>query len=109
MNAAAVSKSFPRCSAAATAFGPEAVRLTPAGALEAWSANHDIAGMGSSSKDVTAPSPEEATLLRVLTELEKAARTNAAGCSPEAIAVVCERLHKLVTEISSGAGAAWHP
>jgi hypothetical protein len=68
-------------------------------------------GMGRSPTDVTAPSTEEVALLRLLTELEKAARTDRAKkCTPEARASICERLRKLAAEIyAHGADAAWHP
>jgi hypothetical protein len=65
--------------------------------------------MGSSSEDVPAPSTEEATLLRLLTELEKAARTSGVRCTPEATADICERLRKLAAELSSETGPVWHP
>jgi hypothetical protein len=57
--------------------------------------------MGSSSEDVPAPSTEEATLLWLLAELEKAARTSGVRCTPEATAGICERLRKLAAELSS--------
>jgi hypothetical protein len=87
---------------AAPAFGPEAT-------LEVRSADHHIAGMGSSSKDVPTPSTEEATLLRLLAKLEKAARASGARCTPEATAGICERLRKLAAELSSESGPVWHP
>jgi hypothetical protein len=65
--------------------------------------------MGSSSKDVTAPSTEEATLLRLLAELEKAARASGVRCTPEATVGICARLRKLAAELSSETGAVWHP
>jgi hypothetical protein len=77
--------------------------------LEARSADHHIAGMGSSTKDVTAPSTEEATLLRLLAELEKAARASGVRCTPETTAGICERLRKLAAELSSETGPVWHP
>jgi len=73
------------------------------------SVDHHIGSMSSSSNNVTAPSAEEATLLRLLTELEKAVRTNAARCTPKVAASLCDRLRKLAAEISSEAPSVWHP
>lgn len=66
--------------------------------------------MSRSSEDVTAPSTEEVAFLRLLTELEKAARTNGGKFTPKATASICERLRKLAADMSvEGDGAVWHP
>jgi hypothetical protein len=68
--------------------------------------------MGRSSEDVTAPSTEEVAFLRLLTELEKAARTDRAKFAPKATVSICERLRKLAADMSvsvEGDGAVWHP
>jgi hypothetical protein len=66
--------------------------------------------MGRSSEDVTAPSTEEEAFLRLLTGLEKMARTDRAQFTPKATASICERLRKLAADMSvEGDGAVWHP
>jgi len=77
---------------------------------EVRSADHHIAGMGSSSKDVPIPSTEEATLLRLLAKLEKAARASGVRCTPEATAGICEKAAQTgKAELSSESGPVWHP
>jgi hypothetical protein len=66
--------------------------------------------MSRSSEDVTAPSTEEVAFLRLLTELEKAARIDRAKFTSKATASICERLRTLAADMSAeGAGAVWHP
>ena len=77
--------------------------------LSIRSADHHISGMGSSAKNMPAPSTEEATLLRLLTELEKAAHARGVRGTPKATADICKRLRKLAAELSSETGAVWHP
>ena len=61
---------------------------------------------------MTAPSTEEVAFLRLLTELEKAGRTDKAKFTARATASICERLRKLAADVSvsvEGDGAVWHP
>ena len=75
-----------------------------------WFPGHHIVFMSRSSEDVTAPSTEDVAFFRLLAELEKAARTDRAKFTPKATASICERLRKLVADISvEGEGAVWHP
>ena len=70
---------------------------------------HHISGMSSSSNAEAAPSAKEATILKLLTKLEKAVRANGPNCTPAVAKSLCLRLRKLAGEISSGPPSVWHP